>query len=173
MYKRVLVIALVSVFLAYVALTNYHRFKAFEWRPGTEADPPGAKIGHSCERVHQALASKLGLSFRGMRAAPAIEVASPEEGTWSDPLGRWAGNARQVFEGRGEDGGSEIEQYRLAPESLRQSLALIPEIEDEIDLDTWEACARRIDSALSTASEARRDIRVELASLFAPNDTRS
>ncbi len=116
MITRILLTSLAVCVLAMVVATNYHRFKTIEWRPESEVGTFEARIGHGCESVHKALGERLGGTFRGMQARPAIEMTSLEEDSWADPLRRRAKNARE-FAGEGShEEPYESEQYRVAPE---------------------------------------------------------
>jgi hypothetical protein len=122
MIKRSTMIALAVIVLPIVAATNYHRFKSIEFRPGTDVEQFTAKIPQPCESVHRVLADRLKRSYRGMAARRAIENHStmPGEERWSDPLGRWAGSAREVLEGSNGDGTYKSSQeYKVAPELMR------------------------------------------------------
>lgn len=122
MIKRILLVALASTLIGALAMTNYHRFKRIDWRPGTDVETFEAKVGQSCESVHQVLASRLDRSFRGMQAVPAITMSTgitDETEEWNDPERRWAGNAREIAGERGHSEPYEYEQYTVAPELQR------------------------------------------------------
>lgn len=119
--KRRTLIALAVIVLPIVAATNYHRFKSIDFRPGTDEEQFTAKIPQPCESVNRVLTDRLNRSYRNMRAQRAIRRDSlSSEESWSDPVGRSAGSAREVLEGRNGDGSyKNSEEYRVAPELMR------------------------------------------------------
>lgn len=121
MIKRFLLISLAGLITTVVAMTNYHRFKSIDWRPATDVETFAATIGHGCEAVHDAIDSRLGTSFRGMRPEPAITSTTDmdEEVRWYDPYRSWADDARAVAGEGDHTDPYEWEQYIVAPELQR------------------------------------------------------
>ena len=145
MSKRLVVLVLVAAGLLLLAATNYHRLKSIRFRPAVETELFAAQIGHSCERVHEVIGSRLSRAYRGMAAERALTSGSGiDDNAWSDPLGRWAGSADEVAGGKfGREEVSEYEQYELDPE-LRKYYDL-PARERMLDWmlvhsgDAWES----------------------------------